>query len=422
MVFHGELQTFGHWPSDAVTVEVRDDGRVLARDTLRPGPAGRFLFRVVAPGGRLANGSHILDVVLVGDRLPLRTTRRWHLVTVVPTPGIVLVAEPGDWDSRFLYRALKDVADLPVRGYVNIADDEWLIMETLDRVPAATVRRTAGGADLLILKGRSTTMPERSRAKGLWLWPGGEGGAAQLVGDWYVSHGTASPLSGILAGTSLDSFPPAFQITPLQAESDEWVGLQAQQGRRGAVRPIVIGGERAGRRYVTVGADGFWRWAFPGGSSEQAYRAWVSGMTTWLLGGADSVSGVAAPIAAVVANGRPVVFRWIGGGPPVPTAIQVHDGDTVVNDTLSFDGAGTARLWLPQGRFQYSLAGGASGLLAVENYSEEWLPRGVTLQARGRDAVATAGRTSARETLWLFGLVVMALAGEWLIRRRLGLR
>jgi hypothetical protein len=33
-----------------------------------------------------------------------------------------------------------------------------------------------------------------------------------------------------------------------------------------------------------------------------------------------------------------------------------------------------------------------------------------------------AGRTVARDWLWLFGLCVLAFAAEWFARRRLGLR
>ena len=34
-------------------------------------------------------------------------------------PGVVLLAAPADWDSRFLYRTLREVAQLPVRGFVR---------------------------------------------------------------------------------------------------------------------------------------------------------------------------------------------------------------------------------------------------------------------------------------------------------------
>jgi hypothetical protein len=34
-----------------------------------------------------------------------------------------------------------------------------------------------------------------------------------------------------------------------------------------------------------------WRWAFRGGSSEQAYRALFAGTVDWLLSGQDTVVG-----------------------------------------------------------------------------------------------------------------------------------
>ena len=55
---------------------------------------------------------------------------RLHIVTVAPTPGVVLLAGPADWDSRFLYRTLREVAQLPVRGFVRIeptAGGRWPI-------------------------------------------------------------------------------------------------------------------------------------------------------------------------------------------------------------------------------------------------------------------------------------------------------
>ena len=65
-----------------------------------------------------------------GDAEP-RTDARLHLVTVAPTPGVVLLAAPADWDSRFLYRTLRDVAQLPVRGFVRIEGDRWRSMADL---------------------------------------------------------------------------------------------------------------------------------------------------------------------------------------------------------------------------------------------------------------------------------------------------
>lgn len=429
LVLEGEIRTFGRWTQDSATVTVHAGDRLVARVRVPVAAMGRTTFRVAGTTRRLAAGEQVLTVRVAGAGLDSLSSTRWHHITVVATPGVVLVADPGDWDSRFLYRTLIDVADLPVRGYVKLANDQWRSMADLEPVNESTVRRAARGADLLILKGRPGTLATGSRARGLWRWPSGENGALQLEGDWYLTPGSVSPLGQAFVGIAVDSFPPAARITPVEVRDDEWVGLLAQEGRRGALRPVIIGGERGERasgggrlRYVVVAADGFWRWAFSGGSSEQGYRSWVAATTSWLLGGADSLAGVAVPVAAIVHNARPLMFRWMGPGDAADVPIRFDGGQTVVDDTLSFDGTGRARVWLPVGRYRYLTPDGAGGVVAVEPYSDEWLPRTVTLQRRTPAAVVSTTRTSAREVLWLFGLVVLALAAEWLARRHLGLR
>ena len=86
-------------------------------------------------------------------------------------------------------------------------------------------------------------------------------------------------------------------------------------------RRRTAGADRNGRRWwgatlgrtreVTVLADGLWRWAFRGGSSEQSYRAWVAATLSWLLAGVDSDSGRRATGAAVVV---PTVGRSCSNG------------------------------------------------------------------------------------------------------------
>ena len=106
------------------------------------------------PSGAVGPGDHVLRVRLSGakDAEP-RTDARLHLVTVAPTPGVVLLASAPDWDSRFLFRALRDVAQLPVRGYARLERDRWRSMNDLTPVGIERVRQAARGADLLILKG-----------------------------------------------------------------------------------------------------------------------------------------------------------------------------------------------------------------------------------------------------------------------------
>jgi hypothetical protein len=415
---------------DSVGVEVATGStRLTSRRVRLSGPtAGRAHF--VIPASALSKGDHLLRVTLVGanDAEP-RTDTRLHLVSVTPAPGVVFLAGPADWDSRFLFRTLRDVSQLPIRGYVRLEGDRWRTMSGLRVAPAEQVRQAARRADLLVLKGGVARFAEASVARGVWTWPSGEGGEAQAAGDWYLRAGEASPVAGAFLAQPVDSFPPAIQLTPVEAGPRDWVGLYAQLGRRGPQRPAVLGRQDGRVRRVTVAVDGLWRWAFRGGSSEQSYRSWVAATASWLLGGADTTRGVARAIQPVVPNGRPLLFEWVAPGPPVPQGVawstaagSVAPAGSSTTDSLHFDGSGRATLWLPPGEYRYRLSGGGSGTVAVEQYSDELLPQQVTLTPHVGRGPGSLARTSARDWLWLFGICVVALSGEWLARRRLGLR
>jgi hypothetical protein len=72
--------------------------------------------------------------------------------------------------------------------------------------------------------------------------------------------------------------------------------------------------------------------------------------------------------------------------------------------------------------YRYALAPGGTGTVAVEPYSDELLPRPVALASHEARAARASTTRSAREWPWLFALAVAGLAGEWVARRRLGLR
>jgi hypothetical protein len=418
-----EVQPAGGDARDSVAVEVRTGSRRLARRTLRfQGDAGGRT-RIVISASSLESGDHLLRVTLpdAGDAEP-RNDTRLHLVTVAATPGVVFLASPADWDSRFLYRTLREVGQLPVRGYVRFQGNNWRTMSDLRPVSLESIRRAARRADLLILKGGVSQFSAGTNARGIWSWPSGEGGETQIPGDWYLSESDGSPVAGAFLGQPVDSFPPSVLLTPVQVGPRDWVALYAQLGRRGPERPAVLGRQEGRVRRVTVAVEGLWRWPFRGGSSEQSYRSWVAATASWLLGGADSAKGVARPIQPVVANGRPVTFEWLGSGTPLSQAIVWSDTAGQTTDTLNFDGDGRAPVWLRPGEYQYRLPSGAAGTVAVEQYSDELLPRPVSLIAHEGQAVQPGARSPARDWLWLFGVCVLALSGEWLARRRLGLR
>jgi hypothetical protein len=419
-----EITVSGYGPAlpPAANLAITLGDRTLASRPFSPASGGTR-FRMVLPSSALRPEANLLQVRLTGitDAEP-KDDARLFIVTVTPTPGVVLLADPGDWDSRTLYRALVDVAQLPVRGYVQIEPGRWRSYSNLAPVSSEEVRRVARGADLLILKGNQADA-RATNARGLWLWPAEGNGITAIPGDWYVTSGGISPIAGAFTGLPVDSFPPAIQVMPIQPDSGGWIAVTAQNGRRGPERPVVMGKETGNRREVIIAADGLWRWAFRGGSSEQGYRSWVAATASWLLGGVDSITGKARPVRPVVANQRPIIFEWLAANRAGALEIVWTSETGTRRDTLRFDGAGRANAWLPPGSYRYRLEGGGSGVVAVEEYSDEWLPRSVALseQAQG-DVLASPVPSRARGWVWLFGLCVLGLAIEWLARRRLGFR
>jgi hypothetical protein len=179
-----EVQRVGASTTDSVPVAVLSGSQRLALRTVRLEGADGGQTRIVIPSSTLAAGDQLLRITLSGvrDSEP-RTDTRFHLVKVAATPGVVFLASPADWDSRFLYRTLREVAQLPVRGYVRFDGNRWRTMSELRPVSSAVVRRAAQRADLVILKGGVGAFAEGTTARGILRWPSGESGETQLAGD-----------------------------------------------------------------------------------------------------------------------------------------------------------------------------------------------------------------------------------------------
>lgn len=414
--------TAGRWnrAADSAVVTLFSE-RVMGRRTVHFGGGGTASAQFAVTARALGAGDHLLRARVdgAGDREP-RDDEQWALVHVAPTPGIVIVADPPDWDSRQLYRTLREVADVPVRGYARLGSS-WRTMDALASVTDAAVETAARGADLLVIKGKGARV--RAGRMATWIWRSGESGSPPAAGDWYADSGDLSPLSGAWVGTPFDSLPPLVEVAAAAPAAHDWVALTARQDRRGGAHPVIFGGDSSGRRWMDVAGDGFWRWAFQGGPAEQAYRTWVATSVSWLLGGTDPRLGVARPVQSVAPRGLPLIFEWIGKGNPGPVAIYWTDDSASGSDTLRFDGAGRADLRLPVGLFHYRLGSGGNGVVAVEPWSREWIPRPTTIATHDGAAVGrSTARMAARDRLWIFALILLALAIEWTLRRRLGLR
>ena len=118
----------------------------------------------------------------------------------------------------------------------------------------------------------------------------------------------------------------------------------------------------------------------------------------------------------------PLVFeRAADSVAALPVTVDGPGGPRI--DTLRFGGNGLAALWLPPGSYRYRLGGrGGSGMAAVDTWSREWIRQPPTVGARPIPLASPGERRSARDVPWWYLLLLVALAGEWLARRRLGLR
>ena len=296
-----------------------------------------------------------------------------------PTPGCIsspsrrppassCSRRPADWDSRFLYAALRDVARLPVRGYVQLDAGRWRSMSDLSAVGTDRVRQAARGADLLILKGDPGSMAEGTRARGIWRWPSGETGIAPVAGDWYLSaagslpdrRGVSRRAGGLVpSGDAAQSRRGRSRGLGRTHRAARPSGRRAPGGDRPAVRP---GANRvcSGRWAVAVGIP--WR-------IQRAELPHLGGLHRELaarrrrLRAGRRVSR-SAPWCRTAdpwysngrARARPSRRRSSGPDRGVPRT-----------DTLRFDGAGRASVRLPPGEYRYRFAGGGGGTVAVED-------------------------------------------------------
>ncbi len=420
IIVNVDLGSNGTAAAESVSVVVRAGPRVLGRVTAVVTPGASLPVRITIGTRGVAVGTQFLAVGIEGasDAEP-RNDARLVAVDVSGTPGIVLLASPGDWDARFLYRALRDVADLPVKGFVRLEGDRWRDMEGLALVGTSSVRAAAAGADLLVLRGEAPGMWDGTRAKGVLRWPA----AGPSVGEWYAAGASVSPIALAFLGVPVDSLPPITGVRVLTPGAGEWVGLTVQLARRGAARPVIVGRQVGGRREVVFGADGLWRWGFRGGPSADVYRAMIAATVSWLLAEPDRGMAEATVLQRVVARGTPLTFeRTSDSTVRLPVTFERRGEER--HDTLRFGGDGRAVVWLEPGIYRYRIGGarGVTGTAAVDNWSREWLPRPGVVQSRAIPEAGAGERRTVRQWPWLYLLVLLALAGEWLARRRLGLR
>ncbi|HXF94759.1 MAG TPA: hypothetical protein VNI61_01530 [Gemmatimonadales bacterium] len=396
------------------------DGRRLASRRVSLPDSGTLRAELAHPASRLPRGWAVVQVSLEGvmDSEP-RDNARLHILHVSPEPSVVVAAAPPSWEARFLAQALDEVAGVPVRVFVDPGGG-WRDGRTLAPVGAGELWRAARAARLVVLVGDPRRVGTFGRPA-LLSWPEASG----RTGDWYLDPPPPSPLAGALAGVDWSALPPATAVRDLEPDSGAIVALTATLARRGPARPVVVLRDSAGVRGATVLASGLWRWRFRGGASAVAYRLLVSALVDWLLGSGappGDERSLVAPESRVVANGSPLVWRWVGAGGPGDLALRLEGLNGARTDTLRFGPDGRARLHLPPGVYRYAAAGSDDrGVVAVETYSEEWRPRPVTLGRQPGRPGALLESVALRDRWWLFVLALAAFVAEWAWRRRQGL-
>jgi hypothetical protein len=405
-------------------LEIRLGERVLAGRAVTLPDSGVVSAELELAASRLPPGWSALQVGLAGARdVEPRDDARAIVVEVGPQPAAVVLAAPPDWDARFFARTLTDVARVPLRSFVEPGDSGgWRDGATLAPVGDAAVQRAVDSARLVVLAGS----PERlSRVRvppraALVVWP--TVGRPSRDGDWYVDPPPASPIAGPLAGVRWDSLPPVVSLAPMALDSTAITVLTARLARRGSPEPVVVLGERGGRRQASIAGQGLYRWSFRGGAAAEAYRALVAGVADWLLAPAAAGRERAVPTSHETPQGLPLVWRWTGAAPAQPLVADLQSSAGALVDTLRFDVRGQAEQRLPPGVYRYALRGGRErGVVVVEEYSDEWRPAVPVVGTQDGTPSSRREAVGWRDRWWLYVLAVAAFAAEWAWRRRQGL-
>ena len=420
------IGTWGGLDTVAASFEVHEgERRLLRRSVVLPPAPGTAHRTVMLPPGLLTAGTHVLRFRLSasadnehGD------DERYRVVTITTQPAIVVIVDPADTEGRFLVNEIAEVARTSVRGFSRIGPRSWIDMNAMAPVSEAAVRSAARQAALVLIRGRDG-LGVSDRAAAIWYWPAASDPTTEFFeGDWYVTpEPPTSPVAGRLAAAAFDSVPPLTGIVPLVPGNSEWVGLTGRLARRGADRPLLVGRDSAGSRSLTTAGLGLWRWVLRGTAAREAYRALVAAGTDWLLETDAVQSEVALTAVDVSHRGVPVAFRWRGADVPDSAIVTLVRADSTLDAVLRFDAGGLALLPLDPGIYRWTARGvsGVGGVTVVENYSDEYHLRSVTLGASLSESALALVMRRAREVWWLFVIATVALLVEWGWRQRRGL-
>ena len=410
-------------PRSRLTIDL-DTRRIATLDVDSLGPYGDRVVHARLPVPSISasgstSGAHLLSVAVsaTGDGEPRNDTLA-VMLEVSPGAGAVLVSTSPDFDVRELAAVLRGTVSLPTRGFFRVAPGVWREDGALGAVTENEVRRYSREAPLLILAGDTAVFGNpRTLARGSLLLVAPP---AAPTGEWFATGTPVSPMSAALSGSPWDSLPP-LDVAP-QLPAADFEILETRRARRLERRVAAVGWQRP-RRVVLVGASGFWRWRFRGGVSAGVHAAFWGSVIDWLSAERSDLRA-AVPVDGAVRAGQPVRWRRGSATDTAVTAVLTRRGGTR-SDTLAlrFPGGALFTETAPLAPGTYDIAVHGGGTMLVVNPSAEFLPRRPTV--RDGPVGASAATTEApglRAFGWVFGLVIIALCGEWVVRRQLGLR
>ena len=440
------LQSGANLLADAV-VMAPGDGRIATADLTMALPAGATDQRltVIARAARL--GAEPADAFADDDARPF-------FIDVQARPrGIVLLSLRPDWEPRFLMPVLERSSGLPVRGYIRTPAGTYLTLGTgggvARRVAEADVRADLERAAVAVLHGVGGGAPawvrDRLGHPRLLVFPVPAADAGALPGplgvaaggpiepaDWYVDEqAPASPVASLLTELSLAELPPLTSLRGANPPEGTWTPLVARRDRRGTPRPLAIAGGGGARRYIVATGTGYWRWALRGGDSRRAYGLFWSSMLGWLTEDLGAEGGdPIRPEPRVVERGDPIVWYVAGDAETVRVQMTGDGAASAIDTTLEIGADRSARSApLEPGMYRWQATAGessAAGELAVAAWSPEMVRATRDLSSLSSDAATIEGVDGSRRRLhasaWPWLLLVGLLCGEWIARRRLGLR
>lgn len=450
------VHSMGTTRGDSILVEVREEGDLRASRTIASPPAGRLtrLQLSVPPSSRSGLVRYEIRASLAGDVFPDDDARVRFVEVGKDAGGLVLVSLRPDWEPRFLMPVLEQVTGLPGRGYLRLSEGRFVPLSVADGVSAAVedadVKGWAETAEVLVVHAASDDMPSwladaLAGASRSIVFLEGRGGARSvglgvgpaLSGEWYPSADLPpSAMASSLVGVRWTGLPPLTGVLALTRSAPGLVPLELQlQGSGPAEAAMVLQGTR-GKRQAVVLASGFWRWAFRDGAPREAYRRLWAGVAGWMLANEPLGSGPGvAPVERIVRRGDDVVWRagsWAGQS---LRFVIGSEGTAVADTLLAVDPLGEVRSGvLSPGTYDYRVESSDSakvvgqGRFEVEAYTAELStpvyrstadsdrPSGG--ESFGRDIPGRPLRTHAFPYILLVGL----LSGEWIGRRRRGLR